>query len=310
MTELLTAAQMRAIEQAAIASGEVTGLELMERAGRGVAEAILEWCPELATTSHRAVVLCGPGNNGGDGFVVARLLKQRGWEVEVFLYGNPEKLPPDAKVNCERWLQLGSVSSLSMPEPTADEVERLDVSTRVTMTDPGPALIVDALFGTGLRRPISGLKNALEEAQIDLPGSEPWSPYVVAVDIPSGLCADSGRIVGERDGCAVGAQLTVSFHRLKRGHVLAAGPAYSGRVRTADIGLDQNIARNLKALAELESLDWPRPGLGHVISASLEQEDLHPDLSKAPEEGAHKYTHGHALTLSGGVGRSVQGSSP
>ena len=91
--ELLTAAQMRAIEQAAIASGEVTGLELMERAGRGVAEAVLEWRPELATTAHRAVVLCGPGNNGGDGFVVARLLKQRGWKVEVFLYGDAEKLP-------------------------------------------------------------------------------------------------------------------------------------------------------------------------------------------------------------------------
>ena len=94
MTELLTAAQMRAIEAAAIASGEVTGLELMERAGRGVVEAIFEEWPELAQTSHRAVVLCGPGNNGGDGFVVARLLKQWGWEVEVFLYGDPADNPP------------------------------------------------------------------------------------------------------------------------------------------------------------------------------------------------------------------------
>ncbi len=85
MTELLTAAQMRAIEQAAIASGEVTGLELMERAGRGVVEAILEWRPELATAPHRAVVLCGPGNNGGDGSVVARLLKESGWVVATLL---------------------------------------------------------------------------------------------------------------------------------------------------------------------------------------------------------------------------------
>ena len=90
MTELLTAAQMRAIEQAAISSGEVTGLELMERAGRGVVEAILEEWQEMALTTHKAVVLCGPGNNGGDGFVVARLLKDRGWEVEVFLYGDEE----------------------------------------------------------------------------------------------------------------------------------------------------------------------------------------------------------------------------
>ena len=75
MTELLTAAQMRSLEAAAIASGEVTGLELMERAGRGVVEAVFEEWPELRATSHRAVVLCWPGNNGGDGFVVARLLK-------------------------------------------------------------------------------------------------------------------------------------------------------------------------------------------------------------------------------------------
>ena len=112
MSELLTSAQMRAIETAAIESGEVTGLELMERAGRGVVEAVFEEWPKLAQSSHRAVVLCGPGNNGGDGFVVARLLKEWGWEVEVFLYGNPEKLPPDAKVNYERWRALGAVSGL------------------------------------------------------------------------------------------------------------------------------------------------------------------------------------------------------
>ncbi|MDP5086431.1 MAG: bifunctional ADP-dependent NAD(P)H-hydrate dehydratase/NAD(P)H-hydrate epimerase, partial [Yoonia sp.] len=123
MTELLTAAQMRAIEHAAIASGAVTGLELMERAGRGVVEAIFAQWPELAPDAGlaggqppdprdisaqkkerlRAVVLCGPGNNGGDGFVVARLLKEAGWDVEVFLYGEAERLPPDAKVNYERW---------------------------------------------------------------------------------------------------------------------------------------------------------------------------------------------------------------
>ena len=80
MVEVLTAAQMRSIEQEAISSGEVTGLALMERAGRGVVDAVFEQWPELAKTSHRAVVLCGPGNNGGDGFVVARLLKEWGWK--------------------------------------------------------------------------------------------------------------------------------------------------------------------------------------------------------------------------------------
>ncbi|MEO0655524.1 MAG: NAD(P)H-hydrate epimerase, partial [Pseudomonadota bacterium] len=103
MTELLTAEQMRAIEQAAIESGEVTGLELMERAGRGVVEAIFEEWPELAATSHRAVVLCGPGNNGGDGYVVARLLAERGWTVDLFAYGEPGRQGPDAAEARRRW---------------------------------------------------------------------------------------------------------------------------------------------------------------------------------------------------------------
>ena len=115
MTELLTAAQMRAIEQAAIDSGEVTGLELMERAGQGVVDAIFAEWPELGRVgeTHRAVVLCGPGNNGGDGFVVARLLKEAGWEVEVFLYGDAQKLPPGAKVNYGRWSEVGAVQPFS-----------------------------------------------------------------------------------------------------------------------------------------------------------------------------------------------------
>ena len=106
MSELLTAAQMRTAENLATDAGQVTGLELMERAGRGVVEAVFEEWPTLAASRHKAVVLCGPGNNGGDGFVVARLLKEWGWEVEVFLYGDAAKLPPDARVNYERWLCL------------------------------------------------------------------------------------------------------------------------------------------------------------------------------------------------------------
>ena len=146
MRDLLTSAQMRAIEQAAIGSGAVTGLELMERAGRGVVEAVFEEWPELAQAPQRAVVLCGPGNNGGDGFVIARLLKEWGWEVEVFLYGEPEKLPPDARANCERWG--------SRPGPIEDFGPR----------DGRQAdLVVDALFGTGLTRPLQGLGKLLRE---------------------------------------------------------------------------------------------------------------------------------------------------
>ena len=205
MTELLTAAQMRAIEQAAIASGKVTGLELMERAGRGVVCAIFEEWPEMAPAEvsdggqppdprdistpkkqkrHRAVVLCGPGNNGGDGFVVARLLKEAGWDVEVFLYGDADKLPPDARVNYERW---------GRTEPLSGDDARVAIE--------GASLVIDAIFGTGLRRPVNDLGKILRDLCdcVDtswgprLHDRIPQSPPVVAIDMPSGLCADSGR---------------------------------------------------------------------------------------------------------------------
>jgi len=232
MSELLTAAQMRAIEQAAIDSGEVTGLELMERAGRGVVEAIFEEWPELAKTDHRAVVLCGPGNNGGDGFVVARMLAERGWEVEVYLYGDAGKLPPDARVNYERWREMGEVRPACDEQNTGEGVAGCD-------------LMVDAVFGTGLARavddPCLWEWFWLFEDGLDLRGSgEVGAPRTVAVDIPSGLSADSGEVIGAEPAHGLRAprvELTVTFHGLKRGHVLGEGPDLCGRVVVVDIGL-------------------------------------------------------------------------
>ena len=232
MTELLTAAQMRAIEQAAIASGEVTGLELMERAGRGVVEAIFEEWPELRATLHRAVVLCGPGNNGGDGFVVARLLKEWGWEVEVFLYGDPERMPPDARVNYERWLGMGEVSVVSL-----DDYH--EVASTVFAASNDTCILVDALFGTGLGR---GAEIGFWIWQdLKIWPHENILLRVVAVDIPSGLCADSGRaLIAEEMAdrqAVIPADLTVTFHGRKVGHLLADGQELCGTVRVVDIGL-------------------------------------------------------------------------
>ncbi len=281
MTELLTATQMRAIEQAAIASGEVTALELMERAGRGVVEAIFEEWPELGDGVHRAVVLCGPGNNGGDGFVIARLLKEAGWEVEVFLYGDAEKLPPDAKVNYERW---GSAEPLSDAAMAA-------VSKA--------AIIVDAIFGTGLSRPPNALGRVLRDL-CDCRDAGGWlpledrlrtnSPLVVAVDAPSGLCANSGRALEDEgtnraaimrgsSATMAAADLTVTFHGVKLGHYLGQGPRHCGRLVVADIGLRGSKVQR-KAAVEVVSSPY---GLGKWRD--------------------HKYTHGHALILSGGVGK-------
>ncbi len=211
----------------------------MERAGRGVVEAVFEEWPDLAKAPHRAVVLCGPGNNGGDGFVVARLLHDRGWQVEAFLYGNPEKLPPDAKTNYLRWCDMAAA------RPLADFLVRESWQCDV---------IFDALFGTGLQRPIDGedmwelmweLTDASDivcdtppEYQASLKPHPP--PRVVAVDIPSGLNTDTGEVVGgdPEHGCrASRAALTVSFHRMKQGHVLGEGPHLCGKVVVKDIGL-------------------------------------------------------------------------
>ncbi|MCR8550262.1 NAD(P)H-hydrate dehydratase [Salipiger sp. P9] len=285
MAELLTAAQMRAVEAAAITSGEVSGLELMERAGAGVVSAIVQEWPELGAAPQRAVVLCGPGNNGGDGFVVARLLAGRGWEVEVFLYGDAGRLPPDARRNYDRWCTIGSVAPL---EPD------LEPSTC------GAALVVDALFGTGLTRPIRGLGLTLldlaeqrGQGAAMAPGERPdWTPLIVAVDLPSGLCSDSGRVL--RDAAFVGlpkrleaasarADLTVSFHARKLGHVLAEGPEVCGKVVVVPIGLDARRARA------------PRRERAEEVTGPA-------FLGK--QGAGHKYSHGHALVLSGGFART------
>lgn len=288
MTELLTAAQMRAIEQAAIGTGQVTGLDLMERAGQGVVEAIFEEWPELAKTKGTAVVLCGPGNNGGDGFVVARLLKEWGWDVEVFLYGDPAKLPPDARANYKRWRELGNVS----PVPEGVWLPQCD-------------LYVDALFGTGLTRRVP------EEISYSLSYLHKRHPHfvAVAVDVPSGLCADSGRAIG----ISGKADLTVAFHRAKRGHFLSEGADRSGKIVVKDIGLPVVAFDSVSDL--ISYVNDPQRLLPTTDEIRVERETAETERRAVvrringahgieKNSGAHKYTHGHALILSGGPGRT------
>ena len=281
MSELLTAAQMRAAEQAAIASGEVTGLELMERAGRGVIEAIFEEWPDLAKAPHRAVVLCGPGNNGGDGFVVARLLKEWGWDVDVFLYGDAGKLPPDARANFERWGKLGAIEDIHQMEPE-------------TYTDryPDCVLAVDALFGTGLSRPFHDLGFLRDE--LNFWQADQSKPKVVAVDIPSGICSDSGRYLGyDQENPldeAILANLTVTFQALRQGHHLDLGPLGCGKVVVKPIGVEVpsrvDIARS---------------------AASPENAGFSPLYMRCQKYLGHKFSYGHAVILAGGAGKGGAG---
>lgn len=265
MPEILTSEQMRTLETGAMAQGHVTGRVLMERAGQGVCDAVFETWPKLTQQAGRASVLCGPGNNGGDGYVVARLLRDRGWRVTVFALGDPQKLPPDAKANYHRWVEMGPVRPIDAAQFEAETM---------------PDLVVDALFGIGLTRALSAPLDGLA-AQLAKAVAGGWG-RVVAVDVPSGICADSGRALG----AAMRADLTVTFHCFKPAHVLDRPEVpHSGAIVVKDIGLPQ---------APVASMPGPRVALATAPLAE--------DLRKAGP--AHKYTHGHAVVLSGPAGRT------
>lgn len=198
--QILTVAQMKAADAAAVAAGTPATV-LMERAGKGAAEVI------RARWSRRAVVVwCGPGDNGGDGYVIARHLRRRGWPVRV------EALSPPTSASC-RW---------------AAERWRGEIHPLNPHVSPGE-LYVDALFGAGLSRPLAGEAHALARAAADL------RDRVVAIDTPSGVHGDTGRSL---DGEAFCAALTITFHRRKPVHVLSSGRAACGEVVLVDIGLD------------------------------------------------------------------------
>jgi NAD(P)H-hydrate epimerase len=220
--EILTTAEMAAADAFAVKQG-VPSLTLMENAGRAVAEAIaarFKPCP--------VAVLCGPGNNGGDGFVVARLLDESGFTVCVATDGGHKD---DADIMAAKW--SGEVVAL-----TPDALR-------------GARLVVDGLFGAGLARPLTGAYAAMVEALNDLP--------VVAIDLPSGVSGDTGQPLS---GVHVRAALTVTFFRKKPVHLLLPGRALCGEVVVADIGIPAEAAST--RLHENGPALWcyPFPGAG------------------------------------------------
>lgn len=210
MIELLTTAEMAEADRATIAAG-TAGITLMENAGRAVADAagqLLEGRP--------VVVVAGPGNNGGDGFVAARLLAERGHKVRVSFVGDRNRLKGDAALAAGRW--TGTVEQ-ARPEAIT-----------------GRDIVIDALFGAGLDRAVEGLPRAMIEAMNA--GGAP----VVAVDLPSGINGTSGAVMGT----AVKATRTVTFFRRKTGHLLMPGRLYCGELIVADIGIPAGVLERIK----------------------------------------------------------------
>jgi hydroxyethylthiazole kinase-like uncharacterized protein yjeF len=233
--EILTAAEMGKADAFAVAHG-LPSLTLMENAGRAVTDAIVARFKPCAVT-----VLCGPGNNGGDGFVVARLLDEEGFTVCV---AHDADHKGDAKDMSARW--KGARLALTP--------EVLD----------GAKLVVDGLFGAGLSRPLEGAYAQMVEALNDLP--------VVAIDVPSGLSGDTGEPLG---GVVVKAVLTVTFFRKKPGHLLLPGRALCGETVVADIGIPDeaaftNLHENTPALWHFPwpQLDGHKYSKGHCVVVS------------------------------------------
>ncbi|MGB7911936.1 MAG: NAD(P)H-hydrate dehydratase [Desulfobaccales bacterium] len=260
--KLLTAAEMRELDRRAIAEVGIPSLVLMENAGRSTYQVLRREFPEL---SGEVAVLAGRGNNGGDGFVVARCLANAGTPVAVFLLGRRDQVGGDARVNLEilahQGLEVVEVLEESHLQAALHRLARA-------------SLIVDALLGTGLNSPVTGLLASLISQVNHL------KRQVLAVDLPSGLSADTGEALG----VAVQAEVTVTCGWPKIGLVMASGRDYVGRLWQADLGMPPDLAReaqvSLATARELRALLPSRPW------------------------DSHKGTFGHLLVLAGSEGKT------
>lgn len=261
--KVVRAEEMRAIDNRAINEYGIPGVVLMENAGIRTVEIIEEILTGLS--NQQVVILAGRGNNGGDGFVVARHLMNAGIPVSVFLLGEPEQLTPDAKVNYQI---LERMRAPLYPLQTEEDLDRLTLALLKA------GLIVDAIYGIGF-------KGSLNEFETQVVKMVNWSRLpVVAVDIASGIEADSGRV----HGIAVQASHTVTFGLPKLGQLLEPGRSYTGTLTVADISLP----RDLLTASELKT---------SLITDELVQ----PFLAPRPAE-SHKGTYGHALIIGGSIG--------
>ncbi len=262
--ELLTAEQMRNADRLTMEAG-IPGRVLMESAGRGAARIFLNLFKE--NLQGKAGIACGCGNNGGDGFVVARYLKAHGVEPVVYLFGNPEKLAGDARANYELLGPMGiRIQTLATESDLA--------GARTEMA--GIGAWVDALFGTGLKENLRGIYPGVIET------INSFNRPVLAIDIPSGINSDTG----QPSPVAIKAEVTVTFGHPKPGHVMPPGFEYTKRLHVIDIGIPEAVTARVE------------PDHAVITDSMLSR------ILKPRQADIHKGKTGHVLVLAGSTGKA------
>lgn len=262
--KILTAAQMQALDRRTITEAGIPGLTLMERAGAHTADLVLEGLgPDPRGT---VTILCGKGNNGGDGLVTARLLARRGLKVQVVFVQDPAAFSGDAKTMWQRWKRTPAARG-TMVAPTRERLDALLAESQV---------VVDALLGTGLTSEVTGAYRSAIEAM------NGCGRPIIAIDLPSGIHADTGSVMG----AAVRATATVTFGHPKLGLFVGAGIDHAGRVRVGDIGIPPTYS------------DQVSSSLSLLVEADMKR--LLPERPAA----SHKGTFGHAAIVAGSVGKT------
>ena len=291
MLKVVTAEEMRRIDGITIDRYGIAGAILMERAGLAVASKInklffqdannivgaIHELPLQKRGNLKIIVLCGGGNNGGDGLVTARILHNQVRDVEVFLAARPRDLKGDAKINYNAAKKFGvKIFPVKRFLTLYGRFMKRPYQKGYRHTPPGQILIIDALLGTGLnrdaRRPISEVIKKINE--LSMP--------VVSIDIPSGISSDTGQIMGG----AVRARITVTFGLPKRGHYLYPGAEYSGDLSIEDIGFPHGLTSSEK------------------IKVNLPQEKDIISLMPERPKYSHKGTYGHVLLIAGSRGKT------
>lgn len=260
--KVVTGAVMQQMDRETIDEYGVAGLTLMENAGRACALAIHESYGDRPGPT--AVILAGKGNNGGDGYVIARMLREMEWSVRLFVLARREEVSGDARINLE-------LLPAELPTFCPTELEFRGGATALA----GATVVVDALLGTGLKSEVAG-HYAAAITMVNGCGRP-----VVAVDIPSGIDAATGRVLG----CAVRADLTVTFALAKLGHILYPGADHAGRLLVRDIGIPAEVADEAQ-------------GCEFVDEAAARA------LLRQRARTAHKGTNGHCLIIAGATGKT------